>query len=313
MASYVSSVGARRLLLALAATVLVGTALGAGQNPGAQPAAGSPPAAPDPPHKPLQPRHPPPSSSSKRVSVRCSPPTVSRATANRRWAACASTRARGCFKGGEAGPALVPGEPGEQHAAEGPAARRRLPAHAARPGQAAGGRHRGGGRVGQRWAPSGPARRETTAAAPPARREGHHAGAASVLVVPAAGQPRGARGARHRMAADRHRSLHPRAAGKRRTAPGRARRQAHAAAPRDARPDRACRRRRRRWTRSSPTSRPTHSRRWSIGCSPRRATARPGAASGSTSPATARTTTAASTRWAAASTPIPTRTCIATG
>ena len=46
------------------------------------------------------------------------------------------------------------------------------------------------------------------------------------------------RGARHRLAVDRHRPLRPGAAGSRRAPPVRGRRQAHAAAPRDARPDR---------------------------------------------------------------------------
>ena len=371
MALYVSSVGARRLLLALAATVLVGTALGAGQNPGAQPAAGSPPAAPRPATQASPPATP---ASLELFEARVRPLLAANCFACHSQSAMAGLRVdsrEGLLKGGETGPALVPGDPENstllkviQHT-EGfprmPRGRAKLPAddieavaewikagwekggvmgggggwggvgegwwvggggllercgerreHALRVKRKVGGEQRGarvkssrgvrchsqsamaglrvdsregllrGGETGPAIVPGDPEKStllkvvqhaegfprmprgraklpaadiealaewikggavwpgtgETTAAAPTGSREGHHAGAASVLGVPAAGQPRGTRGGQRRMAADRHRSLHPRAARKRRTVPGRARRQAHAAAPRHARSDR---------------------------------------------------------------------------
>ena len=44
-------------------------------------------------------------------SGRCSPPIARRAMANRRWPACAWIRAKGLLRGGETGPAIVPGDP----------------------------------------------------------------------------------------------------------------------------------------------------------------------------------------------------------
>ena len=87
----------------------------------------------------------------------------------------------------------------------------------------------------------------------------------------------------------------------------------HADPPRDARPDRAAADARRGRRVPEGRRRPTRSRRSSIACSRRRSTARRGAACGSTSRATAKTTTAASTRRAAATTRTRTRTSIATG
>ena len=111
MALYVSSVGARRLLLALAATVLVGTALGAGQNPGAQPAAGSPPAAPLPATQASPPATP---ASLELFEARVRPLLAANCFACHSQSAMAGLRVdsrEGLLKGGETGPALVPGDP----------------------------------------------------------------------------------------------------------------------------------------------------------------------------------------------------------
>ena len=92
----------------------------------------------------------------------------------------------------------------------------------------------------------------------------------------------------------------------------------HARPPRLPRPDRPCRRRPRKSTRSSTTSRPTPTRSWSTGCSPRRTTASAGRGSGSTSPATPtptatrRTARARSGRTATGSSTRSTPTCRST-
>ena len=79
--------------------------------------------------------------SSKPGSVRCSRPIAMRATANRRWPACASIRARDCCAAAKPD-RRSSRRSGEEHAAQSRAARRRFSADAARPRQACGGRHR---------------------------------------------------------------------------------------------------------------------------------------------------------------------------
>ena len=145
-------------------------------------------------------------------------------------------------------------------------------------------------------------------------RAGDHAGAARVLVVPADRQA----ARRRRCATPRGRgptSIASSSRGSRREGlkPVARRRQADAAAPRDARPDRpaADAGRGRRVPRRRLARRVRQGRGSPAGLAALRRSVGPRC--GSTSRATARTTIAASIRWAAASIPIPTRTCIATG
>ena len=99
-----------------------------------------------------------------------------------------------------------------------------------------------------------------------------------------------------RLGEDRYRSVHPRAPREGRADAGPARRPAHADPPRHARSHRPRHRHRKTSTRSRKTPRRTRSPRSSIGCSRRRTTAKRGAASGSTSRATRKTIRAASIR-----------------
>ena len=230
--------GRRPRALVLAAVVMVGTVLRAGQAPPAPPQVASPqPASP-------RPRRPPrrhrrqrrrPTSCSKPGCGRCWPPTATPVTPKRRWPACASTRAKGCCGAARPGPALVPGDPEKsallkvvQHA-EGfprmPRGRAKLPAADIE--------------AIAEWIRDGAVWPAATTDAAPApaggARAGHHPGAARVLVVPADPQAGRAGGAERRLAAHRHRSLRAGAARARRPGAGRRRRQAHAAAPRHAR------------------------------------------------------------------------------
>ena len=140
----------------------------------------------------------------------------------------------------------------------------------------------------------------------------HHAAAAGVLVVSADSETAGPGGRARRLAEDRHRSLRARAT--RRGGPEAGRAADKRTLIRRATLD---------LTGLPPTPEEIdafekddarmRSRRWSIACSRRRATAKRGAGSGSTSRATARTTTARSIRKAAGITRIRTPISIATG
>ena len=247
-----------------------------------------------------------PSNCSRRGSGRCSPPTATPATASRRWAACASTRARGCCRAARPARPSCPAIPRRARCSRccsTPTGSRacRAAAPSCRPADID---------ALAEWIRAGavwPARRPPTRPAPARRaHEGHHAGAARVLVVPAARasrrRPPCSNAAWPKTDIDRFILARLEREG---LAPVGGRRQADADPPRDARSDRPAADARGGRRVSRRTRRRTRSTRSSIGCSRRRATARPGAACGSTSRATARTTTAASIRWAAATPRIP--------
>ena len=97
-------------------------------------------------------------SSSRRTSGRSWSSVARPATGRRsRRAGCGSTRARRCFKGGETGPAVVPGQAGREPARRGRQLRRR-PANAAQV-QAPGRRGRRADPVGRDGLPWGPSSR----------------------------------------------------------------------------------------------------------------------------------------------------------
>ena len=223
------------------------------------------------------------------------------------------------LKGGESGPAIVPGDPDDEPADAGDPSRRRtrrrcrraapkLPdAKIAALAQWI--------RDGARLAASGSDRRAAPAMPRVTADKAITAGAARVLVVPAARARVAVPAvARQRLGEDRHRSLHPRAAREGRAGAGRGRpikRTLHP--PRHARPHRAAADAGRGRRVREGRRRRTRSPRSSIACSRRRATAKRGAACGSTSRATARTIRAASIRRAAATRRIRTPISIATG
>ena len=309
-----SSIPRRRppTALALAAVVMIGTVLRAGQAPPAPP--GSPqqttaasaqapaPAAP----------------ANELFETRIRPLLAANCYACHGESAMGGLRVdsrEGMLRGGASGPALVPGDPEKSTLLKVRAARDGFPRMPRGRAKLPAADIDALSRVDSRRARRGPPRPPRQPPAPAAAHERVITpGAARVLVVPAdcASPPR--RRCQHsawpktdidRFVLARLEQRRPRA--------GARRRQAHADPPRHARSDRPAADARGDRRVREGRRRPTRSPRSSIGCSPRRATARRGAASGSTSRATAKTTTAASIRWAAATTRIRTRICIATG
>ena len=191
------------------------------------------------------------------------------------------------MRGGDSGPALEPGDPEASRLIEVDPLRRRRPDAAQ--GQARRGRDRRPDPMGQAGAAWPESTAEAPAPAAPAARVDHGRGP-RVLGVPADRRtrrpPAVADASWPRSPIDRFILARLEAKGLR---PGRPGRQADPDPPRDVRPDRpaADARGGRRVPRRR--RRPTPSRGWSTGCSPRPITASAGAGTGSTSPATART------------------------
>ena len=308
MPSYVSPVGVRHVLLVVAAVVLVGTALRAGQAPAVPRAAAPQPAATT-----AQAAAP---AAVELFETKVRPLLAANCYACHSQSAMAGLRVdsrEALLKGGETGPALVPGDPEKspllkvmQHA-EGfprmPRGRAKLPAADIE--------------AVAEWIKAGavwPGSAETTTAAPAAPEKVDH-GRSSARSGRSSRWPATRRPPVHQcgVAAHRHRSVHPRAAGEGGPVAGRRRRQAHAAAPRHAGPDGAAAHA--GGSRRVPEGRVAGRVREGGRSAARLAALRRsvGPRCGWTWRATARTTTAASIRRAAASTRIPTRTSIATG